>query len=397
MKIENIFKKKPSESNSTVLQTARDTNHPFCAISRYVPLAKPEYALYDAMREAIPVIDAAIVKTISLVGGFSIKCKDPSAQKEMDRFLREVPVGNSMAGIDCFISQHLESLIMYGSSVGEILPTASGKNIAALYNAPLDILEIDRDPTHHRPKMCIRNGADITPVKHPRLVVMSALNPKPSEICGRSVLSGLPFVSGILLKIFNTVGVNFERIGNVRFAVTYKPSADAGEKAYAKDRAVQIANEWSRAMRDNAGGRVSDFVAVGDVSIKAIGADNVIPDVQIPVRQMLEQIVARMGLPPFMLGLSWSSTERMSSQQADMLTSELWNYRRILNPVIKRICETFLVLRGYCPEFEILWSNITLQDEVELARAALLKAQAAQISDNLKKSEIYEETEEETI
>ncbi len=379
MKIDNIFRKKQPPSSSAVLQTARDNTHPFGAISRYTPLLKPEYALYDAMREAIPVIDAAISKTIALVGGFEINCPNEKVQKEINDFLENVPVGSSMTGINCFLSQHLESLLMYGTSVGEILPSASGKDIAALYNAPLDILEIERDPLYHSPKVCIRNGSKITPVKYPNLIVMSTLNPKAGEVCGRSLLSGLPFVSDVLLKIFNTIGVNFERVGNVRFAVTYKPSSDAGEKAYAKERANQIATEWARAMRDNADGKVSDFVAIGDVSIKAIGADNVIPDCNVPVRQMLEQIVARTGIPPFMLGLPWSSTERMSSQQADMLTSELWNYRRILTPVIKRVCESYLAFKGYPKNYEIVWDNISLQDEVELARAELIKMQTKKL------------------
>ena len=94
-----------------------------------------------------------------------------------------------------------------------------------------------------------------------------------------------------------------------------------------------MAQEWQRAMRSS---QVSDFVAVGDVSIQAIGADNQILDSEVPVRQMLEQIVAKLGVPPFLLGLSWSSTERMSSQQADMLTSELDAYRRVLTPVIRK-------------------------------------------------------------
>ncbi len=45
-------------------------------------------------------------------------------------------------------------------------------------------------------------------------------------------------------------------------------------------------------------GSVKDFVAVGDVDIKVIGADNQIPDSEIPVREMLEQIVAKLGIPP---------------------------------------------------------------------------------------------------
>ena len=103
---------------------------------------------------------------------------------------------------------------------------------------------------------------------------------------------------------------------------------------------------------------------------------------------MLEQIVAKTGIPPFMLGLSWSSTERMSSQQADALTSELEAYRRILTPVIRKICVAFLRSRGFACSPEIIWDNITLQDEVELGRARLYNAQAAKLeTENEKRGE----------
>ena len=39
-------------------------------------------------------------------------------------------------------------------------------------------------------------------------------------------------------------------------------------------------------------GDISDFVAVGNVKIQTIGADNQILDSEVPVRQMLEQIIA---------------------------------------------------------------------------------------------------------
>lgn len=123
-------------------------------------------------------------------------------------------------------------------------------------------------------------------------------------------------------------------------------------------------------------GSKSDFVAVGDVEIKAIGADNQILNSDIPVRQMLEQIVAKLGIPPFLLGLSWSSTERMSSQQSDILTSELEAYRRLLNPVIDRICSLWLRLNGSSMPFDIVWNDVTLQDKTELANAALTNAKA---------------------
>ena len=122
---------------------------------------------------------------------------------------------------------------------------------------------------------------------------------------------------------------------------------------------------------------VSDFVAVGDVSIRAIGADGQQLESDVPVRQLLEQIVAKLGVPPFLLGLSWSSTERMSSQQADMLTSELTAYRRILEPVLLKICRVWLRLNGFSDEVAIEWDEITMQDEVDHANAAYLTARAA--------------------
>ena len=124
------------------------------------------------------------------------------------------------------------------------------------------------------------------------------------------------------------------------------------------------------------GGQVRDFVAVGDVDIKVIGADNRMISSEVPVRQMLEQIVAKLGIPPFMLGLSWSSTERMSAQQADILTSELESYRRLLDPVLCKICDTFLRLHGHSATTTTIWNDINLQDEVESAGIRLTNARA---------------------
>ena len=137
-----------------------------------------------------------------------------------------------------------------------------------------------------------------------------------------------------------------------------------------------MAKEWSQAMRSSRNGEVRDFVAVGDVEIRVIGADGQALDSEVPVRQILEQLVAKTGLPPFLLGLSWSSTERMSAQQADLLTSELWALRRCVQPVLEKICRMWLRSEGFGCEAEIVWDDISLQDTVEEAHAALYRAQA---------------------
>ena len=129
-------------------------------------------------------------------------------------------------------------------------------------------------------------------------------------------------------------------------------------------------------MEDGRNGTVRDFVAVGDVQIQVIGGEVPILDSQVPVRQIMEQLIAKTGLPPFLLGLNWSTTERMSTQQADILTSELWALRRTIEPAVRKICRMFLAMEGLDDRFEIEWSDISLQDIAQEAQADLYRAQA---------------------
>ena len=62
-----------------------------------------------------------------------------------------------------------------------------------------------------------------------------------------------------------------------------------------------------------------------------------------------------------------------------MLTSELTAYRRVLEPVILKICRTWLRLNGYDDAVEIEWDEITMQDEVDHANAQYLTVRAEEI------------------
>jgi hypothetical protein len=377
-----IFKRGRTPPAAVYTAPAGVRGHPFGELGRYVPLADGESRLYAALREAVPLIDAALDKTVRLAGGFCVRCEERAAQEGLRRFLQEVPVGACGQGVDAFLDAYLNQLLTFGTAVGELVPRRDGRGIAALYNADLEDIALRAGASPLAAEVCIkRTDGTLAPVPRPDLVLVSALRPRPGKLRGDSVLRGLPFVSGVLLKIYHSIGVNWERVGNVRFAVTCKPGADPGERAFARERAEQMAREWGRAMRGDGG--VSDFVAVGDVDVRVIGADNQILDSAVPVRQLLEQIVAKLGIPPFLLGLSWSTTERMSSEQADMLTSELESYRRLLTPVIGRICSLWLRMNGFAERFAVEWQNINLQDEVELANARLRNAQAAEIEHRL--------------
>ena len=377
--------KNKNDKSGFAVQTAGSEgyNHPFSCIRNYSPLGGFEKNLYRSLRESIPIIDAAIYKIIRLVGNFTVQCSDKKAEAKLEEFLRNVRVNGISYGVDSFVSQYLEQLLTYGTAIGEIVPDKDG-NIAALYNSSLDNVELccGENPFDVRINTVDETGTKL-PVKYPELILCSAIMPEPGKLYGTSILKGLPFVSDILLKIINAIGTNWDRVGNVRFAVTYKPS-EGDRGGTTKEKAMLIASEWSKAMKSR---EPRDFVSVGDVNIKTIGADNQIPDSEIPVRQILEQIVAKLSIPPFLLGLTWSTTERMSSQQADILTSELEYYRRVLNESIKKICRTFLRINGFDERCRIVWDNINLQDEVELAKARLYNAQAEETEKRIEKGE----------
>ncbi|MDR2656084.1 MAG: phage portal protein [Oscillospiraceae bacterium] len=356
-------------------QTARKSGHPFGLINSYSPLRKPENIIYEQMRQAVPIIDAGIQKIIRLMGNFKISCGDEYADELLRRFLENVPVSGTGLGISSFLYAYMDSLLTCGNALGEIV-LDSGGGVYGLFNPPLDNIEIKRSSNGFDVELCVKNGKSSAKLANNGTILFSALNPRAGEVSGRSILEGLPFVASILLEIYNSIGQNFERMGSLRFAVTYTPPDSGAERAYTQERAEAIAREWQEAM---SGGPVKDFMAVGDVNIKVIGADNQIIDTNVPVRQMLEQIVAKLGVPPFLLGLSWSTTERMSSQQADMLTSELVSYQTLMNPVILKICRFFLRSRGISAEPRIEWQELCMQDITEDAKARLVNAQADKI------------------
>ncbi len=346
--------------------------HPFLQLDGYVPLGRGELALYRAIREGVPVVDAAICKLVRLCGGVKVICREARAQEGLDRFLRTVPVGWGQRGLQAFLDQYLDSMLVCGRGVGEMVPSRDGRDIAALLCADPARVDIREGDSPLDITLCVRDGiGPAREVERRELVLFTPFQPETGSPCGVSMLRSMPFLAEILMKIFEAVGKNWERTGNVRFAVVCK-----GEDGAAQARCAAVAREWSAAMKAGRDGAVRDFVCAGDVEIRAIGADNQVLDSEVPVRQILEQLVAKTGIPPFLLGLSWSSTERMSAQQADIMTSEIAAVRRGLEPVVERICEFWLRLKGVDDRVDVDWLDVNLQDEEAEARAELYRAQA---------------------
>ncbi|HIT34148.1 MAG TPA: serine/threonine protein phosphatase [Candidatus Faecousia intestinigallinarum] len=370
------WKRKAAQPAATACQL-RSGAQPFGALKGYVPLGAGEAEMYHQLREALPVLDAAVGKLVRLSGGFAVKCRNEAAQGRLENFLRTVPTGYGQVGFDSFLSCYVDSLLTYGRAVGELV-VADGRLQAVCWGdiASLEIREGEN------PLELVLCGPDergfVRPLPYQDLLLFTTWQPEPKHPYGVSIFRGMPFLAEILLKIYAAIGSNWERAGNVRYSVICK-GGEGMDASAAQERGSQMAREWVKAMEDGRNGTVRDFVAVGDVEIKVIGGEAPILDSEIPVRQLLEQLVAKTGLPPFLLGLNWSTTERMSTQQADILTSELWALRRTVEPAVQKVCRTFLALEGLDDRVEICWNDISLQDITQEAQANLYKAQTEKL------------------
>ena len=366
-------RKKKAPAGAAVCQLRAGAVHPFGALRGYVPLGAGEERVYRELREAIPVLDAAVGKLVRLCGGFSVECPGRGGQERLERFLDTVPCGRGQFGINNFLAGYLDSLLTYGRAVGEMV--VGGGKLRAVCWGDVTALEVCQGDS---PLEMVLWGPDdrglMRPLPYQQLLLFTTMNPEPAHPYGVSMFRGMPFLAEILMKIYQTMGSNWERAGNVRYSVICK-GGDL-DPALAQERGRQVAAEWSRAMEDAKNGTVRDFVAVGDVEIRVIGGEAPILDSEVPVRQILEQLVAKTGLPPFLLGLNWSTTERMSAQQADILTSELWALRRTVEPAVAKICRTYLALEGLDDRVAIHWDDISLQDITQEAQAELYRAQA---------------------
>ncbi len=367
-------KKRDMGQPVAVCQLRSGQVHPYGALRSFSALGAGEERLYQQLREAIPVLDAAVGKLVRLSGGFGVKCRSAASQQRLEEFLKTVPCGYGQVGIDAFLGSYMDSLLTYGRAVGEIV--MAGDRVRGLCWGDVSLLQAAQGDN---PLEVVLWGPDekgrLRPLPYQHLLLFTALNPEPKHPYGVSMFRGMPFLADVLMKIYAAIGSNWERAGNVRYSVICKGAQDL-EPGVAQERSRLVAQEWAKAMEDSKNGTVRDFVAMGDVEIRVIGGDSPILDSQVPVRQMLEQLISKTGLPPFLLGLSWSTTERMSAQQADILTAELWALRRSVEPMLLKICKTYLACEGLDDRVDIQWSDISLQDMTQEAQAELYRAQA---------------------
>ena len=235
------WKQKRREPPAPVVQVRQGAGNPFGMLDRYVPLHTGETALYRAIREGIPIVDAAIWKLTRLCGGVGVKCAGSEAQAGLERFFQTVDIGWGQRGVQAFLDRYLDDLFTCGHALGEIVLTRDGGDIAALLCADPEQVEVKIGDSPLDFRLCQAGLGEDRELPWQDLLLFTPFQPTADAPCGVSLLRSMPFLTGILLKIFQATGQNWERAGNLRFAVVYKPGE--GEDTFAQERCNLLAQE----------------------------------------------------------------------------------------------------------------------------------------------------------
>ena len=200
------------ETAAGPVQLRGGERHPFALLDGYVPLHEPAFGLYRAIREAVPVVDAAVLKLVRLAGGVRVSCADKGLEKRLAEFLRTVPVGWNQVGLQAFLDSYLDCLLTCGKAVGEVVPTRDGRGVAAVLCGNVSDVQIQEGEDPLSCKLA-RKEADgsMTVLPRQELLLFTPYHPDAEHPYGVSLLHSLPFLSGVLLKIWQTLGANWER------------------------------------------------------------------------------------------------------------------------------------------------------------------------------------------
>ena len=139
------------------VQLRHSDTQPFGLLEGYVPLGDQSIRLYRSIREAVPVVDAAILKLIRLTGGFTVSCTDKKAEAELSEFVRSVDVGRGQRGLDAFIAQYLDSMLTCGRAVGEIV-TEGTRDIRAVICGSVEDIVIREGESPLSFELCLADG-----------------------------------------------------------------------------------------------------------------------------------------------------------------------------------------------------------------------------------------------
>ena len=344
----------------------------------YMPL-KDNIDLFRVVREQIPFMDSAILILVRLIGDFRVETYGKESLKtKIDTFIENVKVNWYDQGLWSFKEELSDSAFEAGMGFGELVPLASMTGVHRLKTCnPGHFCWLKKDG--RVVLATYKNSTLPEEVEDDRFVYYLAWDKRQGHPQGKSLLYSCVTFSQAYVRWVKSFENNVWRFGDPSLAAELSMSKDTMQADYEYYR-NSISSQFQQLWQNRKVGKVGDLVGGipdGSVTFKTLGADAPLQEYDFSVRNVLEGLVSKTGLPPEFLGLSWSSTERMSQYKADKLQATIQQQRRRLTPILKRIIDMYLVLSGSAGErWDLVWNDVLLLDETEQARAKFQNAYA---------------------
>lgn len=339
--------------------------------------------LMGYIRKTIPILDVAIVKKIQLIGKYRI---DAFGNKEVQSILENLQyrilTNYFDHGAGEWLKQLTDAAFEAGNGYGEIIPYKDMSGIYRLKNA------LSRDIKYTVKGNELLLGSISDSVLEPEIfknqdrIIVLAFDKRQGSPQGYSLYHSLPFVSNIMIRILKTVENQIWRMGDPTFMFIVEGiGKNIQDYKLAENYISDIKTEFAVAQTEKRVGRVGDvFGAVphgAKLKVQAVGNDIEIMNLEVPLRTIMEQIITKTGFPPFFFGIHWASTYNITKYQSDMIISSINDHRDSLDPIIEKLFDYELILRGKAgAKYKWEWDEVNLLDMVEQAKARHLTATA---------------------
>lgn len=341
------------------------------------------YQLLAQFRANVPVIKRANEILAGFVGCPCLEVEDnETAETWLHDWAANVEYGDGCGrGLTTWFGDLIDQSLTFGNAVGEAEVGATRQGVVRLWTYNTPSIGYRTNPAGAI-EVIQQQGLGGQKPLNPETIARVTHGPKGCNPNGESMLLALPLYCQTVLDITHALRATWQRSGQPTFHANWKPGEGFDDPAGAKSEEVRAAMEsaWNESIRSQAqDGVAKDFFSTGEVTITIIGVEGQVMVVDVPMRAMMEQIIAATGIPPFMFGLSWASTERMSKQQADMLMQTIDCIRREIEGAIRKVVDLHVRLSGRrdALKWTLRWPDVSLQDQVQTAQAANLDAQAA--------------------
>ncbi len=344
--------------------------------------------LCEEMRRTVPILDRALTILVGLLGQVEFS-GSKSAVADVNQWASRVKVNQTQRGLSVWLETHLDNMLLYGKGVGEVIVSHELKEVYALSNLdPRSIVfQVTPDPLVLLPLQRQHTNAWLASL-NPETILISVNGGHTDTPHGWSLYRSLPYVAQCARIIENSTGQVWQRMGCPPFHINWDPKVPLTDpKGTVADAAVNaLRSAWATCQSNRAvaaggtgGNAVSDYFTTGTVKVEVMGHDHTPLPLAETWRVFEEQLVAVTGIPSWLLGFHWATTERMAAQQSEILTANIEALRRHVTPQIEQLLEIRQRFAGKSGRVKVGWSKVNLHDATEQARAKSWNAQARQV------------------